>query len=720
MPSEKIFIDANLIKEIVLVTLPNAILLFIVAILFFIYLPRHIFPQRYAGGGLENIISNILYMLAYVELVVPLMVFLKIFSLTTFLTSLLLTKILFFKFYYKRSLKPFLSYNYNQFLIKVFDFFDEKDKYFEEAKRKLVLALENYFLHLSFYHLLYRFLFLLVFVYLIYTLGYRCFISLSNPLPDTTQFIEWVATLHKNILYADGKTAGADFYGISIFIFTMQVLTNIDSIVLFNIYPLLLISFLLLGVYFVAKRFTLSSLLALSTLMIYGIVLLGSPLNSFLITGVAPTTNPEIIDLFGLKFYTLDKDLAQAATGPNFDPYLRYFSGMAYEFASAFFLLNLFYLIKAVDRGQPRHFLNYTLSLMLVFIFHGGGAIALIVPSLLIALNATITFKLNWKLLKKGLKAIFIAAILGNGWMLSVLKYGIPQDFGAAAPFLDRLFGTKQAVEDLVATGLEEVTISVLTPIHLYYFLYSVALFLIAFLGKRKFYFSSFLLIPIGIFLIYFAENLGFSKLIHQGRAAEYLLLATTILVACTLRLIYLAIKLFLGNITRYLFLGLLYIQFFLLAVFVPHYKDSEELMRYVDRFNYSDVSMALYKIIKENRLHTWTVVAFSEEYSKVLNKGFFINSSDFVRWYDPTDRYLPIPSQKIYIFIEDIPHRFHESDDWYYRWRSRVMTSLKSWVSIYQAFHNNIRVFYSSNLVTVYEIDNSEYLEKLAQEEAQ
>jgi len=715
---EHIFIDWELVGKIVPITLSNAILLFIVAIAFFIYLPRIIFPQRYSGGGLENIISNILYMLVYIELVVPLMVFLKIFSLTTFLTSLLITKLLFFRFYYKRSLKEFLSYNYNQILIKIFDFFDEREKHLERLRRKFQEAFERYVLQLSFYHLLYRILFFAVFLYLIYILGYRCFISLSNPLPDTTQFIEWVATLHKNILYAEGKTAGADFYGISIFIFTLQILTNIDSIILFNIYPLLLISFLLLGVYFVSKRFTLSSLLALSTLMVYGIVLLGSPLNSFLITGVAPTSNPEIIQLFGLKFYTLPKWLLDAATGPNFDPYLRYFSGMAYEFASAFFLLNLFYLIKAIDRGYTRYFINYTLTLMLVFIFHGGGAIALIVPSILIAINAIFHLKLTLPLLRKGIKAILIAAIFGNGWMLSVLKYGIPQDFGAAAPFLDRLFGTKQAIEDLVATGLEEVTISALIPNHLFYFIATITLFFIALLGKKRFYFSSFLLIPLGVFFIYFAENFGFSKLIHQGRAAEYLLLGTVILVACFIRLFYLSVKLFLGSLTRYLFLALLYLQFFLLAVFIPHYHQSPELMRYVDRFNYSDVSMALYKISQENRAHTWTAVAFSEEYSKVLGKGFFINASDFIRWYNPLDRYLPIPSRKIYIFVEDIPHLFHESNDWYYRWRGRVMNSLKSWVSIYQTFHNNIRVYYSTNLVTVYEIDNSEYLEKLAREE--
>ncbi len=714
MPSKTLFVDNSLIEQILTLTIPNGLLLFGMAFLFFVYLPRWVFPQEFAGGGIERTLSNILYMLAYVELVVPLMIVLKVFSLTTFLSSLVVTKLLFYRFYYKQSVWRWLVRTKDRLFIALFDLLDSTDTWWVRLKGMVEGLLDRYFLHLSFYHLFYRVLFIAVWLYLLYILGYRCFIALSNPLPDTGQFIEWVATLHQNVLYADNKTAGADFYGISVFIFILQTLTNIDSIILFSLYPLLLISFLLFGVYFVIKRFSLSALIALSTLLIYGVIFVGSNLNSFFITPVAPLSNPEIIHFLGLKLYTIPKEMLGGLSGPNFTPYMRYFSGMAYEFSSALFLINLFYLIKALDRGYSRYLINYTLSLMLVFIFHGGGAIALIVPSILIALNALVSMKLSWSLLKRGLLAILIAAIFGNGWVLSVLKYGIPQDFGAAAPFFDKPFCTKQAVEDLAALGAEEVTISYLTFHHLWILLSIVIFFFLARFYKKGFYFSSFLLIPLGIFFIYFAENLGFSKIIHQDRAAEYLMLSLVVVAACYVKVVYWLIKLFFKRLGRYLFLGALYVQFTVFALFVPKFYQSELFQSYIDRLQYSHTSMLLYLIAKSNKPQSWTAVGFAEDFAKVLGKGFFVNANEFVTKFDPYAKFLPIPSKKVYIIIEDIPHDFHESDDWYYRWRGKIMNALKGWVTLYSLTHNNIRLYKRTKLVTVYEIDNSAYLEWL------
>jgi len=398
--------------------------------------------------------------------------------------------------------------------------------------------------------------------------------------------------------------------------------------------------------------------------------------------------------------------------------YVRYFSGMAYEFSSSMFLINLFYLIKSLDSGRARYLINYSLSLMLVFIFHGGGAIILIVPSILIALHALLSLKLNWYLLKRGLLAIGVAAIFGNGWILSMLKYGIPQDFGAAAPFLDRLLGTKQAMKEIAATGIEEVIISAITPVQVAFTLSAILFFTIARLSRKGFYFGSFLLIPIGVFAVYYSQNLGFPKLVHPSRGAEYLYLALTILAVCYIKPLYLLFKLLLKRKGQYLFLALVYLQLTLIALFIPKFYETEKFKMFINGVQYSEIPLYLYKIVEENRPFTWTVISYVQEYSKVLGKGYMINVNEFITQYDPRDRYLRIPTPKVYIFVEDIPHKYTGKEEWYYRWRGEIERSLKEWVAIYSSLHDNIRIFAKTKLLTIYEIDNREYMDYLHEKE--
>jgi len=631
------YIDFSILGYIFKINFINVFLLYAIAYLYFVLLPRWLFPQKYAGAGLEKVISNILYILAFSELVVPLMVFLKIFNIFTFLLVIFLTKLFFVKFYEKKEIKGYFKHLRENFLIGVFDFFDDYKNKIYAFKRDTKSGIKLYFYSINYYMLAKKLLVVMVFVYLVYVIGYRCFISMSNPLPDTSQFFEWVAFLKANVLYSPHKTAGADFYGLSVFVFVLHMLTNIDTIILFNIYPLLLITFLLLGLYFVLKRFTLSSLVALSALLVFGAVLLSSPLNEMVATVITYTSKPEIVEFMGFRFYNFAESFfkTEYLEHINMKPYIRYFSGMAYEMASAFFMINLFYLIKALDRGRVRYFINYSLSLMLVFIFHGGGAIILIFPSMLIAINAILSLKLNWYKLKNGLLAIFIAAIFGNFWVLSILKYGLPQDFGVAAPFLDKIFHTQKSLENLIYSGLEQVVISYVKPLHLAIFFAAAILYLIARFYKKGFYFSSFLLIPIGVMIVYYSQNLGFPKLVHPLRGAEYLFLSLSVLIACFIKFFYLLFVKLLKRKGRYLFLALVYLELFIIVVYIPKFYQQESFKKYVNNLQYSEIPYFLYKIIRSNRAKTWTVVSYVQEYSKVLGKGYMVNVNDFITKYD-------------------------------------------------------------------------------------
>ena len=716
MPNSPSFlIDFDLIDKILPITISNTILMLVAAYLFFVVLPRKIFPQKYAGYGAENIFSNVLYMLAFIELVVPLLLVLKIFSLATLAVALAGAKLFFVKFYFKRDIKEYLHTLQQRALLGTYRFFDNFRSNIQEGWEAWRYRAIESMRRFDFYRFLYRAFVLVLLVAIVYAINYRSFVSLSDALPDTAQFVEWISYFHKNIFAPEHKTPGADFYGLSVFVFTLQSITNIDSIVLFSIYPILVVLFLALGVYIVLQRFTLSKLVAWNSVLVLLLIFIGSHLNEYILTKIDYTSNPSIIHFLIFKIYTLAHNVSQELP-PNIIPLRRYFSGMAYEMASTFFLPNLYYLIKALDTGRNRYIFHYFLTLMLVFIFHGGGAIVLIFPSIAIFLNALLSLKLSWNLIKKGMVAIFAAAVLGNGWLLLVLKYGIPKDFGAAAPFLDFLLGTKQGKEELAATGVEKVRVSYLYWLHLWILLASLGLLGLCFLRKKRFYFTSFALIPLAVMVVYFGENLGLGKIVHQYRAAEYFLISLSILVAAILyMLLYAPLKLFLGKLARPVYLGLLALQLVAVFAFVPLYKNSEVMLQYIDRLNYSHVPYMLYKIKRCNQPHTWTAVAFAEDFPKVLGSGYFINVNDFILRYKPQAKYLQVPTPKVYIFVEDIPHRYHENMDWFYRWRETLMENLKAWISTYKLYHpDNIKVFAKTSVVTVYEIDNSDYVKML------
>ncbi len=79
--------------------------------------------------------------------------------------------------------------------------------------------------------------------------------SYGNPIPDTSQFIEWVNNLQNNILYADLRIS-ADFYGQAIMDFFVTTFTNIDPIISFSLYPILLLIALYLSIYYVIKDYS--------------------------------------------------------------------------------------------------------------------------------------------------------------------------------------------------------------------------------------------------------------------------------------------------------------------------------------------------------------------------------------------------------------------------------------------------------------------------------
>ena len=708
-------IDINVIYQIFSQNIWYILKVLIAGFLLYYWLPTKIFPQEYTGKGAQKIVFNFLYMVAYVETVVPLMIFLKIFTLLSLIFTFFLTKMIFLKFYYKKDVIEYLKDIRDRLLLIFFDYLDHPSKLYNSSVSSIKSGIIAFQQKITIYRVFQFILFFSVFFYILSILMARGLYSYSDPAPDTAQFIEWVDYLQQNQLYWDNKAFGADFFGQAISIFFVNIFTNIDPVVLFGIYPLLLLMALYIAIYYVIKDATESKYVAIFAVMIHGMIFL-SPLSDYLLSTVVITTTPHIYHFLGLKFYI--PDINYALTHSHhiaYIPYLRYISALAYEHASVFVFLNFYFLIKTLETKFDRYLVVYMLSLLLVFTFHGGGAIVLMPASILIAINALIFGKIDLKILKKGLAVVFIATVIGNLWMLSMIKYGVPQAVGAAAPFLDKLLHNKHNLQNIIQTGVSAVTILNIGKIQLFIALITLLALLFSYFTKRKFIYSSMILFSITIIIVYAFPNLGLPMLTRHSRLAEYIFFALTILFS--FYFFYLAYKpifFIFKKYAKYVLLGLLYLLFISFGLVVPKWVDTDHFWVNLNAIEYTSIPDIILKINRENQPFQWTVVSYVQEYSKVKNKGYHLNTQNFLMKYDPTAKYLKVPTLKIYIFVEDFPNPYKGEGEWFYRWRSDIENKLNSWIAIYSMTHKNIKLYKKTKSVTVYEIDNSNYIEHL------
>ncbi len=709
------FIDINIIYQIFAKNIWYISKILIVAYILFYWLPTKIFPQEYTGQGVQKIVFNFIFMTAYIEIVITFLIFIKIFTLLLFIFILIATKLAFLKWYYKKNITLLLNSSRVSMMLWFLNLLDNPKQQREKIWGYIRFKIVDFQKSLTLYSLSKQILFFTVFIYVISTLISRGLYSYSDPVSDTSQFIEWVDFLQQNVLFWDTKAFGADFYGQVILIFFVNIFTNIDQIILFSLYPILVLMAMYFSIYYVVKDFTSSKYVAIFAVMIHGIILM-SPLSSFFLGKVVMTSSPELIREYGLRFYMPTViDSLNHGYYSGYTSYIRYISGLAYEHASIFVLLNAYFLIKTFSTHLTRYFMLYALTLMLVFTFHGGGAIVLIVISILIALNAVIFGKINIVVLKKGLFSIITASVVGNLWMLSMIKYGIPKNFGAAAPFLDKLLGTARNTKDVVASGIRYVSIIDVTNIHLVIFAMILFVYIFSFFTKRRFINTSFILIVAGIFIPYFGPNMGLPLFAKQSRLAEYLFFAITLL--SSFYFFYFFYKptfLLLKKYARILIISVSYVVFILFVLTVPRWMDTNSFWKNINELEYTSIPEIILKINKENRPFDWTVVSYVQEYAKVRNKGYHINTQNFLLRYDPKDRYLKVPTTKVYVFVENFPNPYRGMQEWYYRWRGDIQNSLKSWIAIYSINHTNIKIYYKTKTVTIYEIDNNNYIDYL------
>jgi hypothetical protein len=280
---------------------------------------------------------------------------------------------------------------------------------------------------------------------------------------------------------------------------------------------------------------------------------------------------------------------------------------------------------------------------------------------------------------------------------------------------LDKIFHTKNNIEALQSSGIETLRIIAITHVHIFLWIMTFFAYILAFISKNRFVNTSIILIIIGIFITYFGPNAGTPLFAKQSRLSEYLFFALTLLfIFYFFIFIYKPVNFIFKKYTKAVLLFLLYIAFFIFTTAAPSWYNTKIFWESVQSTEYTAIPYILLRINKQNRPFSWTVVSYVQEYAKIKDKGYHINTQDFINKYDPRRKYLKIPTEKVYLMVENFPHPYEGMREWFYRWRGKIQDDFRSWVAIYSMRHKNIKMYYKSPTITVYEIDNHNYIEYL------
>ncbi len=708
-------LNVDILEEIFKINISSLLFLALFVWLIFYILPQKIFPQEHIDNLSDRIMFNILYMLSYVLLVVPILSQIGIYSSALFFISLIFTKLLFINYYYKQNLSIYIKNKKIDTYSKILDLVEFHDNIFDNIKENIENKLNDFFKNLTVFQFLQYFIFSIVFIYSSYLFSIRGLYTLSDALPDVAQFIEWVASMERGNFWADSKTFGSDMYGQASLVFFFKSITNINSLVLFNIYPFFTVLFLLFGIYYVVLKITTSHYAGMFSVLFFSMVLM-TPL-AYLFTGNLVDVNiPEIVNFFNLSIYKIPDTLAPFPENKEITLGLfwRHSSGLAYELASMLFLPYIYFLIKTLQTDQNSYLVLYAITLFLAFTFHGGSVVFLIPISIMIFFNSIIYRKLSLALLKKGLLAILVSAFLGNIWMFSMIKYGLPQDVGAAMPILDKLLSTKQHTEDIID---KETTFTLVlhTDIQLIFIFISIVFLLYSFFSKDKFFLNSFAYVSIVTLVLFFSNNLGIPSLVFFQRAITYLFLSFSILSGIVFYITVInSLQFFMKQSfekrMRYIFTVLT-----LLFIFItPKWHHTEDFWKKITDIEYPESPYIIYKIEKEYQPLTWTIVSDNQGFAKILGKGFHIDISNFIFNYNSNDTELQIPTETIFIVKEHLTHGYQGTGDWWLKWKNQLSQNLIKWIVTYNATHDNIITWYNGADIIVYKIDNSKYIEKL------
>ncbi len=721
-------------EEFVLLTQTYLLFKFILALFIYYFLiPKLVFPKEIYEkfeNWHDKFVFNVTVMTGLSTLVFPFFVIARVFGTIFLFAFFFLLKLAFVKFYYKRPVLNYLLHSYHYAIYLTIRFLEKGPVYFalmkKNLRKKYVPGLKR---RLKVRFLLRFILALSVVAFSAFPFVYRGLICWVEASPDVSQFYYWFNLLRKNVII--DRTAGAPYmWGGPMILHTINTVINVDPLAIVNLAPLLYVGVFFTGLYVLVSHLCRSidrksgvSNAPLVAILVFTFVM-AYKLGVYLVGGSISTTDPWIADLKILKVYFkpfLPRFLEDFQS-QHFFSFWRMTAYAEEEHAFCFYVISLYLYIKTLETRKNLYLFLFSVTLGILVCIHAAYGMIVAFTYLPILLYSLFTDGLEISFLLKGLKQAVLGTVAGLLWMGQFFVFGFPSVFGKALPFLDVLFNKNKPKAALVLKPIDLYAVTVFCPTeYVFALLGTSAAFIIAgLLFKARLkplgYVASF---TIGVLLIHSFSNFGFPPLSNKTRVNNLLAMSYALELSVIYFLIFEALPSHvarLKNLVYYLSSvavaaivgGMFLISPAYAYLFSPKYK------RVMVDIEHEEFPVAVYRIRKEFQPFTYTIVSNVQQFAQVIGKGFHINTYRFLLDYRPTDRYLPIPTDYVFIFVENVPKKFMGLGEFWYRWRIDHTYALKSWIVQYAATHRNIKLWFSNDQVEIYIIDNRNYTKLL------
>jgi hypothetical protein len=693
--------------------------LLLAAGIFFFWIPRKILPQEYIQNRLDRVMFNCLHMCALATLVFPVFVALRFFGFPFLILFFVATRLLFLKFWYRRPLKAYLRDEvYNCAIVYVLRALDDQGAFVKRHLTRLSRSFSRLGAALAAPKAWWAGLGAgLVVSYALFLRLSAVFATMAPAVSDLYQYYYWNQILKLNRLF--DKVAGAPYpWGSPVLISSVNLFADLNTVVLYGCFPVLVLGFSFFTLYYFCRR-TLTpesggSPAPLLALLLCAIVI-PSPLAESFFGTVYRTVSPGITHLWRFAFYTGVPGLKdEILTGYPQIFFQRTSTVLPYEVAASFATLLVYFLHRALVTRRRAELLLFAETLAIISALHPGVLIALFPVCLLVAARATLSLGLDARTFFRGLAALSAGLAAGNLWLVQMAVYGLPADVGAAAPILDRIFHTRRAAAEVVAAAARpELQLVAPSPLQWVLALCALALLGQSFRGpdrERGVARSVIPLFTLAILFLYFLPNLGLPRLVDQSRLQGFLALSYGLTAAqCYLQFLEQGVlRRLWGNSPLGASRILVGLSVAGTILATPRFIDDPAYRLSTTKLELPESSYYVYKIEDTFQPFSYTVVSYLEGFPLLVSHGYHMNTQDLLTTCSPLKNRLDIPSELVFIFVENAPVRYQGSGEYWFRWRADVMLKLKDWIVLYGARHRNLRLWRQSKNLQIYLIDNS------------
>jgi hypothetical protein len=427
----------------------------------------------------------------------------------------------------------------------------------------------------------------------------------------------------------------------------------------------------------------------------------------------------------GFLFATTVGGASQAfVLGPSsllLDAFQRQTMTLPQELAIALLFPALTFLLDYLRRGDRWYLIGFAGCTAAIAAVHSGVVIPLVFMAGLAVVAVAVTRSLHSGAIRGLAVASVVAVIVGSSWALAFIAY--PYFGGQSESTGGFSFGTvvtfftpfMNAVVPTEVGGVTSEQRGIATPVTAFVIagiILSIGLVVSSFAGRREHRASRLWIGLVALFFlsVHFAGNLGIPQLLDPSRNSQWMMMSLLIVSGVSLAGAGSMARSVPGRlrITTTHVAVVVALLLMVWAVRVPLLNDSRMREQLVNSSGYGASTLAVLMIQKSFQPYTWTLVSYGQEFPMVLRRGFHVPAADFLDRYDPAVDVVPIPTPHVFIIVEKNPHPF-EIGNWARRFsRSDLQERLQTWVYLYQSTHRNLRVFLEDEHVRVYQIDRT------------